>query len=220
MYSSNNNNQNGANDDQGGGGDDAVSSQTDDGGSTAYYQQNDDYYAYAATDDASNNDDAASAATDDANSSNNHEVNTDDTVYYNYKQHDDDFYSLNDDSRRGLRTLQGGIVVPLDSGRSLTARETRKVSVEEGYRIRYHRFRILPYFHPHLPPTRNTRPIFRRKCRSSDVSSRTFPTATIHTCHGICASDFTNTACGAIPNVRPSIPSGSTNGAARTYSCW
>ena len=133
VYSSNSNNdQGGANDDQGGGddADDAVSAQTDDGG-TAYYQQNDDYYSYAGTDDASNGNDDAATATDDANA-NDYEVNTDDKVNYNYKQHDDDFYSLNDDNRRGLRTLQGRAVVPFDSGLSLTARETRTVSFVGG----------------------------------------------------------------------------------------
>jgi hypothetical protein len=125
----------GANDDQGGGADDdASSAQTDDGG-TSYYQQNDDYYNYAATatDDAANNDDAAgnAAANDDANNGD-HEVNTDDKINYNYKQHDDDFYSLNDDGRRGLRRHDGGVVVPIDSSHSLTARETRGVSGERG----------------------------------------------------------------------------------------
>ena len=119
----------GANDDQGGGADDdASSAQTDDGG-TSYYQQNDDYYNYAAaTDDAANNNDDANV---DANSGN-HEVNTDDKINYNYKQHDDDFYSLNDDSRRGLRRFDGGVVVPMDSSHSLSARETRGVSGEGG----------------------------------------------------------------------------------------
>jgi len=137
VYSSNNqggdNANGGANDDQGGGDDDAAGAQTDDGG-TSYYQQNDDYYNYAAaTDDVANNDDAAgnAAANDDANNGD-HEVNTDDKINYNYKQHDDDFYSLNDDGRRGLRRFDGGVVVPMDSSHSLTARETRGVSGEGG----------------------------------------------------------------------------------------
>jgi hypothetical protein len=127
VYSSNNDNNNnqgggdangGANDDQGGGNDDAA-----DGG-TSYYQQNDDYYNYAGTDDAAGND----AANDDANNGN-HEVNTDDKINYNYKQHDDDFYSLNDDGRRGLRSLDsGGVVAMIDPGHTSTARETREVS--------------------------------------------------------------------------------------------
>lgn len=174
VYSSNSNNdQGGANDDQGGGddADDAVSAQTDDGG-TAYYQQNDDYYSYAGTDDASNGNDDAATATDDANA-NDYEVNTDDKVNYNYKQHDDDFYSLNDDNRRGLRTLQGRAVVPFDSGLSLTARETRTVSFVGGVNPKT---RSIPnstiQFHP-LSPRASAFPGIRGRFSGGDVAHPT-----------------------------------------------
>lgn len=89
----------------------------DDDGS--YYQQNDDNYNYA-VDDAAAADDAYYA--DDY--ANNHYVNRDDAVKYNYKKHDDDFYALDDDDGgRRLETTDADA----DAGRSLTAKEARKV---------------------------------------------------------------------------------------------
>ena len=108
--------------------DDGEGATTDDG--NPYFRRNDDvydYYAAAAADGA-----GGDGNTDDAN--NYHEVNTDDGVYYRYRAHDDDFYALDaDGGRRGMirntNTGEDDDVVPLlDSGRSLTGMETRKVS--------------------------------------------------------------------------------------------
>jgi hypothetical protein len=109
--------------------DDGEGATTDDG--NPYFRRNDDvydYYAAAAAADGAGGD----GNSDDAN--NYHEVNTDDGVYYRYRAHDDDFYALDaDGGRRGMmrnqNTGEDDDVVPLlDSGRSLTGMETRKVS--------------------------------------------------------------------------------------------